>query len=60
MFYHVDRDIVDLLEMMMHTVYTHGSRKLLRYLFELHKEEFNLPPSLTAHHYMKNSLGKSQ
>ena len=58
MFYHVDRDIVDLLEMMMQTVYKHGSKRFLRYFYSLYKEEFNLPSSLTIHHYMRNTTMK--
>lgn len=58
MIYRVDRDVSDMIEVMMHTAFTHGTERIVRFFFELYFDEFKLPTNYTVHHYMINALGK--
>ena len=58
MYYRVDRDVADMIEVMMHSAFTHGTEKIVRLFFELYFDEFKLPTNYTVHHYMISALGK--
>ena len=58
MIYRVDRDVADMIEVMMHTAFTHGTERIVRFFFELYFDEFKLGPNYVVHHYMISALGK--
>ena len=58
MYYRVDRDVADMIEVMMHTAFMHGTERIVRFFFELYFDEFKLPTNYTVHHYMISALGK--
>ena len=58
MYYRVDRDVADMIEVMMHTAFTHVTERIVRFFFELYFDEFRLPTNYTVHHYMISALGK--
>ena len=47
-----------MIEVMMHTAFTHGTERIVRFFFELYFDEFKLPTNYTVHHYMISALGK--
>ena len=59
MFYRIDRDVADMIEVMMHSAFEHGTEKIVRFFFELYFDEFKLANNYTIHHYMISSLGKT-
>ena len=59
MVYKVDSNpTIEIFEIMMDTVFNHGSEQIVRKLFELYSNEFKLQQNTTMIYYMLQAKGK--